>query len=224
MLIILALIALTNAKCVVYRDYSHTSNEKADGYYNKNYLSAAYWAMAWGFGFEHLSHKPGCDDLEMFYQCQSVQKALDNIWLIDLINKVNTSQPKPHSKPDLKCHEDIVCLPDLPEGNGVWFCENLNSYDKCLQGQKILDGTIYSEALNITCNKTGYTGNTQVLSYRKPIVTENPTPMPTGVPTFSPTASTTIADNVVLTTAPQTSDVGKLYPYIIWIIMLLNFT
>lgn len=178
MFILLLFVTLANSKCLLWRQYSHSKTES-------NYIkSPVYWDKgnyAYGYGYEResLSLRPGCDDMESFHQCEYVQRLL--------------GQDK-----YLECHKHIHCRPELPDGNGQWWCVNQNSQDLCRVAQSLLT----ERNITIACDEVfELVDDVPVLFYSKPSLK---TPSPTSSPTISPTSSPTPPPTTAPTSPPTT--------------------
>lgn len=134
-----------DAKCAVWLQYNH-------GYERLGY-------HAW-VGYESLSKKPVCEDLEMFEQCKLAQSTYNRFRTDNGLNPI-----------DIKCYNNIICAPVLPSGNGVWYCQNMDSYDMCTSIQDIIVNASQASKYEIICEKAvELTDRIPVLDYRKPDV------------------------------------------------------
>ncbi len=125
-LILLLFITCAFSKCLVWKQYRHTSSSRKDvgG-------SRVGYGFGYGYGYESLSSLYSCTDHESYHQCNWVQKLLDTY-------KIGTN---------LQCFDHMECMPTLPSGNGKWWCVNQNSQDLCKLGQDLL-----SNYTIINCN------------------------------------------------------------------------
>lgn len=82
-----------------------------------------------GYGFESLDQMVVCNDMEMFHQCDRAQQLLDRL--------ANDQNQPPFT---LGCAQNIVCATE-ETSNGRYWCQNMDSYDLCLNAQTLLNGT-----------------------------------------------------------------------------------
>lgn len=175
LLIFATFFALSAAKCGLWRQYNHATQQ--DGpYFEGNRGSSSRVAWAFGYGFESLDQNLVCNDMEMYYQCDRAQKYLD---------LYNAERGVPPST--VGCAQNIVCSWS-PTGNGRVWCQNMDSFDLCVSIQEILNATRYS----VECTfATPNTDGIPILNYRRSsestttttVITTSTVPDPTFVPT-----------------------------------------
>ena len=212
------LIALTNCKCLLWYQFSHTSER--DGPHRENRFGGGnrgdwhadtQWAM--GFGYESLDQLVGCNDLEMFNQCDRAQK------IIDLYTEKN-------DRPiiNIGCSNNIACAATLPSTNGKFWCQNMDSYDRCVSAKVMMDEMNQTQRYPIDCVfDVMLSDNIPVLNYRKssPITTTTTT---TTITTTTPMITTTVPSNTssAITTVPSVGTILNYATYLIIFLLILS--
>jgi len=163
---IILFLCLVSAKCGLFWQYQRSTANMYDN-----------WVRRWNLlGFESLAGEMSCNDMEMFHQCNRVQQKIDLLSI----------------ETELGCAEHIGCKYE-PPGNGRWWCQNMDSYDKCMLGLSIIRNHTNSNNSNNNSNvnctfAVTRTDDYVVINYRQaPIKTSAPTSAPTPAPTLAPT-------------------------------------
>jgi len=202
-LLLFVFVGIVSAKCGLYLNYQHSEardqrHERAGAHYY-NSQTRSDWAFGWGFGFQSLSTLKSCNDNEMFEQCKRAQKIIDMwVWATNTGNSII----------ELGCADFIVCAADMTE-NGEFWCQNMDSYDLCLNAQTIIAIANATSQYSIRCREAvKLSDNVPVLDYREahPITTTTTTlPPPT---TFTPKVTTTVVDVTTTPPPPPQGDSG----------------
>lgn len=203
MLLFFILVVTIEAKCGIWYQFSHTREgpfrDNRYGYPAGYYHGDTQWAA----GYESLDQFVICNDMEMFHQCNRAQTILD---LFNTMNRLPII--------NIGCSEHIICAPNLPAGNGKYYCQNMDSYDLCVHAQSLVSNLNQTSQYPIRCVYSDMlSDNIQVIDYRQ------------AAPTTTTTVST-VFTNTSLTTAPNTTvpDTGSTLKYttgIMFILMLL---
>jgi len=166
----LAFVSVTAAKCGLYWNYQHAESQKYLNYYHRGF--------GYGFGFQSFSTLVSCNDMEMFEQCKRAQKILD-MW-------VGTGSG--NQSIELGCARFIVCSADISE-NGKYWCQNMDSYDLCINAQTIIENANATSQYPIVCAQAvKLSDDIPVLPYREahPITTTVPPNATTQIVTTTP--------------------------------------
>jgi hypothetical protein len=205
------LVPITNTKCLLWYQFSHTSER--EGTHRENRWGGEYryayadtqWAM--GFGFESLDQLLSCNDQEMYFQCDRAQKIIDLYTMKNDLPIVT-----------IGCSNSIACASPLPNNNGKYWCQNMDSYDKCISAKIMIDNLTQSDRYPIECDfSVMLSDNIPILNYSKADPITTTITITTSTPSNNITY-TTISD----TTMPSLSSTVT-YSFVLYFILFLSF-